>query len=141
MTLWLNYGLVALLFVAWVGLFTVKDAARDAGREVDRLEREITHEEARIDALMTDWAILNEPSYLQDLAQMHLGLQATDARQIVTMSALPPVPLEDREDPGAGGTFFASARGYQQLPSAAAAPRSRPYTDWVSPEIRPSRGR
>jgi len=135
MTTVLNYGLIALLFVAWIGLFTVKDAARETAARVGALEHQFAQEEERVEALMTDWAILNEPGYLQDLAQMHLGLEATSSNQIVTMSALPPVPLTDTQDP-ATGTFLASARNYQQIPSARA-PRVDPYVDWARPALRP----
>jgi len=139
MTTVLNYGLIALMFIAWIGLFTVKDAARDTAARASELGHQIAREEERIETLMTDWAILNEPGYLQDLAQIHLGLEATSSNQIVTMSALPPVPLTDTQDPTTG-TFLASARNYQQIPSAQA-PRVDPYTDWARPALRPQGGR
>lgn len=143
MTPVLNYSLIALLFVAWVGLFTVKDAARDAARNAAELEQQIAAERDSVESLMTDWAILNEPSYLQNLAQTQLGMSATDARQIVTMSALPPVPLNDTREPSSSGTFLASARGYYQYPSAngITARRVDPYANWPHPLLRPDSGR
>jgi cell division protein FtsL len=140
MTPVLNYGLVALLFVAWIGLFAVKDSAREAAQQVADLNQQIESEQARIEDLQTDWAILNEPGYLQSLAQSQLGLEATASNQIVTMSALPPVPLDDTREPGSQGTFLASARGYYQYPSSAA-PRTDPYADWAHPLLRPDSGR
>jgi len=139
MTTVLNYGLIALMFIAWIGLFTVKDAARDTAAHASELGHQIAQEEERIETLMTDWAILNEPGYLQGLAQIHLGLEATSSNQIVTMSALPPVPLTDTQDPTTG-TFLASARNYQQIPSAQAS-RVDPYADWARPALRPQGGR
>ena len=138
----LNYGLVALLFVTWLGLFTVKDAARDAAREAATLERQIAEEEERVESLMTDWAILNEPQYLQNLAQTQLAMRATEARQIVTMSALPPVPLNDTREPSSSGTFLASARGYYQYPGAPIVTRrTDPYAAMPRPLLRPDSGR
>ncbi len=138
MTSLLNYGLVAVLFVAWIGLFTVKDMARDTAAEAEELERRIALEDARLGELMTDWAIRNEPAYLQRLAQLHLGLQATHPSQIVTMSALPPVPLDEREDPSPG-TFFAAARNYRPLPQARRTdPYTNPFANMPRPVPRPS---
>lgn len=137
----LNYGLVALLFVAWIGLFAVKDAARESARAAADLERQIAEEQETVESLMTDWAILNEPSYLQSLAQTQLGMSTTDARQIVTMSALPPVPLGDTREPSSSGTFLASARGYYQIPGAPAHPRVDPYAHMPHPVLRPDSGR
>jgi len=108
MTTMINYGLMVALFMAWVGLFAVKDATREAAKQVQELEEQIEQEQTAIRTLMTDWAILNEPSYLQGLAQTHLALGTMAPQQIVTMAALPPVPLHDRRSTN-GGTFFASA--------------------------------
>jgi len=137
----LNYSLVAVLFVAWIGLFTVKDAARVSARHAADLERQIAEEQEAVESLMTDWAILNEPSYLQSLAQTQLGLSATDASQIVTMSALPPVPLNDSREPSANGTFLASARGYYQHPGGPVPRRADPYIQMPHPLLRPDSGR
>ncbi len=132
-----------MLFLAWVGLFSVKDAGRDAAARVNTLEQEIDREQATIRTLRTDWAILNEPGYLQALAQAYLGLGTIAPRQIVTMVALPPVPLHDRRAPGTG-TFFASARGFQQLPFPHGArmrsARPDPYQEWAHPVLRPELG-
>jgi len=130
----LNYILVGLLFVAWIGLFSVKDAARETNARAADLERTVSLEHGRIDDLMTEWAILNQPAYLQRLAQVNLGLNATDPRQIVTMSALPPVMLEAPTDTSSG-TFFASVEGYLQMPQARE--RHDPYADMPRPMVRP----
>lgn len=108
MTTMVNYGLMVALFMAWVGLFAVKDASREAGMQVHALEQQIQDEEAAIQNLATDWAILNEPSYLQGLARNHLALNSMAPQQIVSMAALPPVPLHDMA-PTNSGTFLASA--------------------------------
>lgn len=146
MTTALNYCLIALLFLAWIGLFAIKDATREATARVSVLERQIDAEEEAISTLMTDWAILNEPGYLQRLAQTQLGMGTMAPRQIVSMSALPPVPLGDYRD-RAGGTFLASARGYQQFPSAQSFPSRREMigvehraAGWVRPLPRPAPG-
>ncbi len=144
MTTVFNYTLIVMLFLAWVGLFAVKDASREAGMRVSALEQEIQQEEAAIGSLRTDWAILNEPGYLQALAQSYLGLGTITPQQIVTMTALPPVPLHDRRTPSTG-TFYASARGFQQFPSTRGgtmrtAPRPDPFTSWAHPALRPEFG-
>lgn len=145
MTTVLNYSLIALLFLAWVGLFAVKDASRQAAGEAADLERQIRAEEERVQMLMTDWAIVNEPGYLQALAQTHLGMRSLATNQIVTMSALPPVPIGEDRAPRTG-TFLATARGYQQFPPTrgTAIPRAEPadeFAGWARPRLRPAQER
>lgn len=152
MTTMLNYGLIVTLFVCWIGLFAVKDTSRDASMRIAELSHEIEAEEAAIRSLRTDWAILNEPSYLQGLARTHLALGSIAPAQIVTMLGLPGVPLHDRR-PSNGGTFYASAPvgssysadrlGAFMNTRASGIPvssQANPYTDLARPALRPEFG-
>ncbi len=146
MTTMLNYGLIVTLFVCWIGLFAVKDKSRDASLRIVELSREINAQEEAIRSLRTDWAILNEPSYLQTLAQTHLALGTISSEQIVTMVALPAVPLHDRR-PSNGGTFYASAPVSSSYSSdrlgafmQTRAPRDTPDENPGRPVLRPAPG-
>lgn len=142
MTTVLNYGLIVALFLAWVGLFAVKDASREAASQIVMLDREIARNEEAIGILATDWAILNEPGYLQSLAEAHLGLSTMSPNQIVTLAALPQISLIEPSAQNTG-VQFAQARGYRQFSSSrgtairVALSANNPYADWAHPALRP----
>lgn len=123
----LNYMLIGVLFASWVALFALKDFTRDTDRRIAQLEAQIEREEDAIRDLMTDWAVLNEPGYLQQLAETHLGLDALAPNQIVTMAALPMTPLD--AEPAPFGTYLAS------VPASAGRARNAPDTVLVDADV------
>ena len=84
--------LIALMALAAFITFQIKF---EAERELDRvrkLEAEIRLEENTIDLLNADWALVNQPSRLQDLVEAYheqLGLEVMEADQIVQPTELP----------------------------------------------------
>ncbi len=137
-----NYMLMGVLFASWVGLFALKDFAHDKEARAVELQQEIVAEQNAIRNLMTDWAVLNEPGYLQELARVHLGLGTLSSNQIVRMTALPMAPLDMRRMET--GTMRArSDRGIQYPSAMLSSPRldrieaAQPFADWPRPTIRP----
>ncbi len=138
-----NYVLMGLLFVSWVSLFSLKDITSDSRQRVAVLQGEIIAEQDAIRGLMNDWAVLNEPGYLQDLAHLHLGLNTLSSNQIVRMAALPMAPFAA---PGRdSGTMRTAAQGMVQFPAMSFhSPRldrieaAEPYMHWPQPSLRPN---
>lgn len=138
-----NYVLVGILFASWVALFALKDFTADSEARAEDLQAQIIAEQNEIRTLMTDWAVLNEPGYLQDLARMHLGLGTLSSGQIVRMTALPMAPLDGRR--AERGTMQASALGNVQFPGGMlSSPRldriaaAEAFAAWPQPSIRPT---
>ena len=96
--LWL--GLVAL---ASVGTFQLKYRVQAQEQELIRLDRQIQHDRDEVQVLRAEWAHLNDPTRLSDLARRHLDLAPVAGVQIVRFDVLPtrpaPLPGTDTADP------------------------------------------
>ncbi len=96
--LWL--GLVAL---ASVGLFQLKYRVQAQEEELTRLDRQIQRDRDEVQVLRAEWAHLNDPDRLTDLARRHLDLAPVAGVQIVRFDVLParPAPIDgaDTSDP------------------------------------------
>lgn len=84
--------LVAIMICAAGITYKVKyDALKRIG-EVQRIERQIVAEKNTINLLHAEWAMMIEPERMQVLVtryQDQLGLQVTDARQIIRLQDIP----------------------------------------------------
>ncbi|WP_295896639.1 hypothetical protein [uncultured Bartonella sp.] len=84
--------LVAIMICAAGITYKVKYDAQKRIGEVHRIERQIVAEKNTINLLHAEWAMMIEPERIQALVtryQDQLGLQVTDARQIVKLRDIP----------------------------------------------------
>lgn len=94
------------LGVAAVGVYELKYDVAQLEADAARLAGELAKERQALHVLATDWAYLNRPEYLAELAEEHLDLVPMDADRIVAAHDLPrriPPTSELAEiDPAAG---------------------------------------
>jgi len=97
--LWI--GLVAL---AGFGLFQLKYRVQGQEQELAHLFRQIQNDRDQIQVLRAEWAHLNDPHRLADLARRYLDLAPVAGVQLVRLDALPPRPTPMVEEAaGQGG--------------------------------------
>ena len=102
MVRWFNLAIVGLVIATATWTYQVKHDAEAKLDEIRELNRQIALERETIELLKADWAHLSHPSRLQALVeryQQELGLQATDANQIIKADELPDVPIFVPGDP------------------------------------------
>ena len=72
-----------------IGLYLVKYSVQDVQREVASLKRNLSNEKESLHLLNAEWAYLNRPDRLRQLADRHLDLVPLDSRQIDQVNVLP----------------------------------------------------
>ena len=72
-----------------IGLYLVKYSVQDVQRNVVTLKSQLATEKESLHLLNAEWAYLNRPDRLRQLADRHLDLVPLDSRQIEQVSALP----------------------------------------------------
>ncbi len=86
-----------LLAGAAGGLYQFKDRIAALEEEEVRLSRTLADERQAIHVLSLEWAYLNEPERLADLAARHLDLAPLDAGTAIALDELPRRPLPAAE--------------------------------------------
>jgi len=81
---------LALLLAAAISvvLFAVKYQVQELEGELTAIERGIVKEERAIHVLRAEWAHLNDPARLRQLAERHLGMGPISARQLESFDGL-----------------------------------------------------
>ena len=82
----INMVCVAVLAI---GLYLVKYSVQDVQRNVVTLRQDLAAEKESLHLLNAEWAYLNRPDRLRQLADRHLALVPLDSRQIEPVSVLP----------------------------------------------------
>ena len=59
------------------------------GKELNRINRDISEDIKTIHILKAEWSHLNNPERLRSLAQKHIDLNPVKAEQIISYAALP----------------------------------------------------
>ena len=99
----LHLLVIVALVVAAAYVYDIKFESTLQAERVARLRGEIRRERDVVAALRAEWAKLDSPSRIQELARRHLQLQTMDARQVDNLAALPERPkpplLADEADP------------------------------------------
>ncbi len=93
----MTIGAVALVVAFAFWAYGVNYATQDAERRVAALRLEIAEEKATIAMLRAEWAYLNRPDRLRELAELHfgdLGLMPLDAAHFSDAALLPFPPDE-----------------------------------------------
>lgn len=81
--------------IAAFGLYLVKYSVQDVQRDVAVLEHDLEKERESLHLLNAEWAYLNRPDRLRDLAEKHLALEPLDSRQIQDVGVLPAAVFVD----------------------------------------------
>src|SRR5882724_1582551 len=105
----INICVIAALVLAAADVYKIKfESTRQAQRFV-KLRMEIRRENDAIAALRAQWAKLDSPARIQDLARRHLALKPAEARQIDRLDNLPerPPDLVPADEPDPIGTVIA----------------------------------
>ena len=95
---------LALVAIAGFGLFQLKYRVQGQEQELARLFHQIQNDRDQIQVLRAEWAHLNDPHRLADLARRYLDLAPVAGVQIVRFDTLParPTPLVEEY---AGGSL------------------------------------
>lgn len=99
----LHLFVIVALIVAAAYVYDIKFEATMQAERLAKLRGEIRRERDAIAALRAEWAKLDSPGRIQELAQRHLPLKPLDAFQIDTLASLPerkkPPQPEQPSDP------------------------------------------
>jgi cell division protein FtsL len=90
----INIGVITALLLAAGDVYRIKF---DSTRQVQRLAKlrmDIAREQDAIAALRAEWARLDNPSRIQDLARRHLALKPIEPRQFDRLDVLPERPAD-----------------------------------------------
>jgi cell division protein FtsL len=99
----LNICVIAALVLAAADVYTIKFQSTREAQRVVKLRLEIRRERDAVAALRAEWAKLDNPARIQNLARRHLQLVPAEARQIDSLDNLPERPSDlvavDEADP------------------------------------------
>ena len=98
----LHLFVIVALIVAAAYVYDIKFEATMQAERLSKLRGEIRRERDAIAALRAEWAKLDSPGRIEELAQRHLPLKPLDALQIDTLATLPErkaPPQPEPEDP------------------------------------------
>ncbi len=99
----LNICVIVALVLAAADVYTIKFQSTRQAQRVAKLRLEIRRERDAVAALRAEWAKLDNPARIQDLARRHLPLVPVEPRQIDPLDNLPERPSDlvavDEADP------------------------------------------
>ena len=90
----LHIVVLAALVLAAADVYKIKYESTLQAERVAKLRGEIRREQDTIATLRAEWARLERPDRIQDLAQRHLKLKPLDPRQLDALDRLPERPAE-----------------------------------------------
>ena len=88
----LHFFVIVALVLAAAYVYDIKFESTLQAERVAKLRGEIRRERDAVAALRAEWAKLDSPARIQELAQRHLKLQMLDARQFDHLAGLPGRP-------------------------------------------------
>lgn len=102
----LHLFVIVALILAAAYVYDIKFESTLQVERVAKLRGEIRRERDAVAALRAEWAKLDSPARIQELAQRHLQLQTMDARQVDNLAGLPerpkpPLPADEPDPIGA----------------------------------------
>jgi cell division protein FtsL len=122
----LNICVIAALVAAAAYVYKIKFESTRQAERAAKLRMEIRREHDQIATLRAEFAKLDNPARLQDLAKRHLTLKPMDPRQFDSLDRLPerPPPLvpPDVSDPIG---FLVGKPDAADLPTASTKPREK----------------
>lgn len=87
---WTLYGVMMVIVMAG-GLYQLKHAVEAKDQIVQQLHQNYLEDQRAIRVLKAEWAYLNSPIYLQELAGRHLRLRPTAPSQILRSPSVIPM--------------------------------------------------
>ncbi len=94
-----------------MGLYLVKYSVQNIQRDVSEVKTELAEEKESLHLLNAEWAYLNRPDRLQQLAARHLDLVPLDSRRIENTALLPAAVRSDDDAPRATYQPISHAEG------------------------------
>lgn len=88
----IHFSVVVALIVAATYVYDIKFESTMQAEQLAKIRGEIRRERDVIAALRAEWSKLDSPSRIEGLAQRHLPLKKTDARQFDQLANLPERP-------------------------------------------------
>jgi len=115
----LNICVIAALVLAASDVYKIKFESTRQAQRVAKLRTEIRREHDAIAALRAEWAKLDSPARIQDLARRHLPLKPAEPRQSDRLDNLPerPPDLVPVEEPDPIGTMIANPEVLDRQPT------------------------
>lgn len=130
----LTLAAVGLAIGAAATLYQVKYEVRLLEREARELHRNVARERQSIQVLEAEWAFLNQPSRIQDLAERYLDLKPLKPSQISTVERLPLRPVNPApEGEAAPDPLIAAATPAPVKPAAAKPVTTKPAATKPAP--------
>lgn len=127
-----------LAVLAGVAMFMVKYEVQALEESLRQVNGQIRADRRQIHVLEAEWAYLNQPDRLRELAEKHLNLKTLEPAQVITMASLPPRPLPDGapDDPsgGNGNTVLSRAPDGALILPWATYPVRKPGTSTMPPQ-------
>jgi hypothetical protein len=120
----LHIMVIAALVLAAADVYKIKFESTRQAQRVAKLRLEIRREHDAIASLRADWAKLDSPGRIQDLAKRHLPLKPLNARQFDRFDNLPerPPELVPLDEPDPIGAVIANPELVDRTPTASLPP-------------------
>lgn len=90
----LHIVVLAALVLAAADVYKIKYESTLQAERVAKLRTELRREQDAIANLRAEWARLDRPDRIQELANRHLGLKPLETRQFDTLDRLPERPAD-----------------------------------------------
>jgi cell division protein FtsL len=90
----LHLCVIGAFVLAAIDVYKIKYESTLQAERVDKLRGEIRREKEAIAALRAEWAKLDRPDRIQELAKRHLTLRPVEVKQFDTLDRLPDKPID-----------------------------------------------
>ena len=120
----LHILVIAALVLAAADVYKIKFESTRQAQRIAKVKLEIRREQDAIAGLRAEWAKLDAPARIQDLAKRHLALKPLDARQFDRFDNLPerPPELVPVDEPDPIGMVIAKPELIDRTPTASLPP-------------------
>jgi cell division protein FtsL len=120
----LHICVIVALVLAAVDVYKIKFESTRQAQRVAKVKLEIRREQDAIAALRAEWAKLDNPARIQELAKRHLALKPFDPRQYDRFDNLPerPPELVPADEPDPIGAVIARPDLVDRSPTASLPP-------------------
>ena len=119
----MSLRITALIYMACfaalsMGVYMIKYSVQNIQREVVTLKADLDHEKESVHLLKAEWAYLNRPERLQQLAGRHLDLVPLDSKKIEEIGVLPAASHTDARAPENADMFLPISQTVEPAASA-----------------------
>ena len=101
---------LVLAVIASTALFVLKYQVQALEERLAGLHLQIMAEQEAVHVLKAEWAYINRPERLEDLAARLIGLAPIQVNQYATIGELPMAPVESAEESGGLASISAFRR-------------------------------